>query len=41
VADWQSFVITDGHLLTRQNPASSKAAAEAFIKLLTAITAHA
>jgi putative intracellular protease/amidase len=33
-ADWESFVITDGRLVTGQNPASSKAAAEALLKLL-------
>jgi putative intracellular protease/amidase len=33
-ADWKSFVITDGHLVTGQNPASSKAAAEALLELL-------
>jgi putative intracellular protease/amidase len=33
-ADWASFVITDGRLVTGQNPASSKAAAEALLKLL-------
>jgi putative intracellular protease/amidase len=33
-ADWQSFVVTDGHLVTGQNPASSEAAAKALTKLL-------
>lgn len=33
-ADWQSFVITDGRLITGQNPASSTAGAEALLKLL-------
>jgi putative intracellular protease/amidase len=33
-ADWASFVITDGRLVTGQNPASSKAGAEALLKLL-------
>lgn len=33
-ADWQSFVITDGKLVTGQNPASSEAAAKAVLKLL-------
>jgi putative intracellular protease/amidase len=33
-ADWQSFVITDGGLVTGQNPASSTAAAQALLKLL-------
>jgi len=34
VADWQSFAIVDGHLITGQNPASSTAAAKELIKLL-------
>jgi putative intracellular protease/amidase len=33
--DWASFVISDGRLVTGQNPASSKAGAEALLKLLT------
>ena len=33
-ADWESHVVTDGHLITGQNPASSKGAAEALLKLL-------
>ena len=33
-ADWASFVITDGRLITGQNPASSKAGAEALLQLL-------
>lgn len=41
VADWQSFVIVDGRLITGQNPASSKAAAEALVKLLSSIEVHA
>ena len=32
--DWQSFAITDGRLVTGQNPASSAAAAQELIKLL-------
>jgi len=32
--NWQSFVITDGHLITGQNPASSAAAAQALLKAL-------
>ncbi|MCP1437645.1 putative intracellular protease/amidase [Erwinia persicina] len=32
--DWGSFAITDGHLVTGQNPASSVAAAEELLKLL-------
>lgn len=31
VADWQTYVVTDGLLITGQNPASSSAAAEALI----------
>ncbi len=33
-ADWASFAITDGRLVTGQNPASSKAGAEALLTLL-------
>lgn len=33
-ADWQSYAITDGLLITGQNPASSEAAAKALLKLL-------
>ena len=33
-ADWVSFVVTDGRLVTGQNPASSTAGAEALLKLL-------
>ncbi|MBB1059552.1 type 1 glutamine amidotransferase domain-containing protein [Marilutibacter spongiae] len=32
--DWASHAITDGHLVTGQNPASSEAAAEAVLALL-------
>lgn len=32
--DWASFVLTDGKLVTGQNPASSREAAEALLKLL-------
>jgi putative intracellular protease/amidase len=32
-ADWQSFVVVDGQLVTGQNPASSKAAAEKVLEL--------
>lgn len=32
--DWASYVVTDGLLITGQNPASSEAAAEALIALL-------
>ena len=34
--DWQSFVVTDGHLITGQNPASSAAAARAVLSQLQA-----
>jgi putative intracellular protease/amidase len=33
-ADWESLAITEGRLVTGQNPASSKAAAEALLALL-------
>ncbi len=33
-ADWQSFTVVDGRLVTGQNPASSTAAAQALLKLL-------
>ncbi|WP_097461527.1 type 1 glutamine amidotransferase domain-containing protein [Mangrovitalea sediminis] len=33
-ADWQSHAVTDGHLVTGQNPASSEAAAHAVLELL-------
>ena len=33
-ADWQSFAIVDGRLVTGQNPASSTAAAQALLKVL-------
>ena len=36
VDDWQVLAITDGHLVTGQNPASSSAAAQALLKLLAA-----
>ena len=35
-ANWQPFVLTDGRLITGQNPASSTSAAQALLKLLTA-----
>jgi putative intracellular protease/amidase len=35
-ADWQSFVLVDGRLITGQNPASSTAAAQALLRVLTA-----
>ncbi|MBZ9653639.1 type 1 glutamine amidotransferase domain-containing protein [Phyllobacterium lublinensis] len=34
VADWGSFSITDGRLITGQNPASSTAAAQALLELI-------
>jgi putative intracellular protease/amidase len=33
-AVWQSYVVTDGRLVTGQNPASSEAAAEDVLRLL-------
>ena len=33
-ADWQPYVLTDGLLITGQNPASSAPAAKALLKLL-------
>jgi len=35
-ADWESFVVVDGRLITGQNPASSTAAAKALVELLMA-----
>jgi len=32
--DWQSFVVTDGRLVTGQNPASSEAVAQALLAQL-------
>lgn len=34
-ANWESFAITDGRLITGQNPASSTAGAQALVKLLS------
>ena len=34
-ADWASHVVVDGNIVTGQNPASSKGAAEALLKLLS------
>lgn len=34
-ADWQLYVVTDGLLITGQNPASSEPAAKALLKMLT------
>ena len=39
-ADWKSFAITDGRVITGQNPASSTAAAQALIKLLASKAAE-
>ena len=39
--NWQSFAITDGRLITGQNPASSTAGAEALVTLLRSIEAPA
>jgi putative intracellular protease/amidase len=35
--NWQSFVITDGRLITGQNPASSTAGAQALLTLLSTV----
>jgi putative intracellular protease/amidase len=37
--DWQSFAITDGRLITGQNPASSTAAAQALLNLFAEVAA--
>lgn len=37
-ADWQSYVVTDGLLVTGQNPASSAEGARALLKLLETVT---
>lgn len=34
--DWQSYVLTDGNLITGQNPASSEEAAHAVVRMLAA-----
>ena len=36
VADWESFVVEDGLLITGQNPASSEAAAKRLLAKLQA-----
>ena len=41
VASWKPFSITDGRLITGQNPASSTSAAQALLKLLAPQSAHA
>lgn len=33
--DWSDFTVVDGHLITGQNPASSKSAAQELVKLIT------
>jgi len=33
-ADWRPYVVTDGNLITGQNPASSASVAQALLKLL-------
>lgn len=33
-ADWNSYTVTDGHLITGQNPASSEAVAEQLLSML-------
>jgi putative intracellular protease/amidase len=38
VPNWQSFAITDGRLITGQNPASSTAGAQHLLKLLSGTT---
>ena len=35
-ADWSSYTVTEGHLITGQNPASSEAVAEQLVKMLSA-----
>ena len=35
MANWQPFSVTDGGLITGQNPASSASAAQALLKLMT------
>lgn len=35
-ADWSSYTVTDGHLITGQNPASSEAVAEQLMAMLKA-----
>ncbi len=39
VSDWQSLAVTDGKLITGQNPASSAAAAAALLELLQPVAA--
>ena len=37
-ANWESFVVVDGHLITGQNPTSSTAGAQALLKVLSVKT---
>ena len=39
-ADWQPYAVSDGNLVTGQNPASSEPAAKAFLEQLTAAGAR-
>nr|WP_225737577.1 type 1 glutamine amidotransferase domain-containing protein [Dyella acidiphila] len=39
--DWQSFTVTDGRLITGQNPASSEATAKALLSVMNATKAAA
>ncbi len=39
-ADWQSHAVTDGHLITGQNPASSESTAKALLALQAAREVH-
>jgi putative intracellular protease/amidase len=41
MANWQPFSVTDGRLITGQNPASSTSTAQALLKLMTQQTARA
>jgi putative intracellular protease/amidase len=41
VANWQPFSITDGRIVTGQNPASSTSAAQAHLKLVGQMRAAA
>jgi len=39
-ADWEPHVVTDGLLITGQNPASSEPAAKALLKMLGVMRQH-
>jgi putative intracellular protease/amidase len=39
-ADWQAYAVTDGHLITGQNPASSESTARALVGQLVALGAR-